>query len=61
MGSAADGEVEAPSRESTPFTKPFVTGSRVENESVRRDKSSCVLLEAKLAASAPKMDWCRLL
>lgn len=62
MGSAAGSSIEvAPRRERTPFTTPLVTGSSEENESVSSERSSWLLLEARLAASAPKMDWCRLL
>lgn len=61
-GSEVDSsDVVAPRRDSTPLTSPLVTGASDEKESVRSERSSWVLLEARLAASAPKMDWCRFL
>jgi hypothetical protein len=55
MGSASVLAVDAPRRESTPLTRPFVTGSSEENELVSSPRSSWELLEARLAANEARM------
>jgi hypothetical protein len=62
MGSSCcvDAAWSKPSLARTPFTRPFVTGSLVENESVRRERSSWVELEARLAARLERMALWRL-